>query len=88
MAQPLRAPDLGQTSPPRRPALSPGPRPNRLWIAVHLPAFPLEALARLSRRASAAAADTPAAAVQTGAAAVVEPQKGHLRVVVANDTAP
>ena len=47
----------------------------------------MEALACLSRRASEAAADTPAAAVHPGAAAVVEPQKGHLRVVVANATA-
>ena len=73
MAQPLRALYPGETSSPRRPALSPGPRPNRLWIAVHLPAFPLEALACLSRQAAAAAA--------------VELQKGHLRVVVANDAA-
>ena len=71
MAQPLKALHPGETSPPRQPALSPRPQPNRLWIAVHLPVFPLEALARRSRRPSA----------------VVEPQKGHLRVVVANDTA-
>lgn len=37
MAQPLRAPCSGETSPPRQPALSPRPRPKRLWIAVHLP---------------------------------------------------
>ena len=36
MAQPLRAPYPGETSPSRQPSLSPGPRPNRLWIAVHL----------------------------------------------------
>ena len=71
MAQPLKALHPGETSPPRQPALSSRPQPNRLWIAVHLPVFPLEALARQSRRPSA----------------VVEPQKGHLRVVVANDTA-
>ena len=87
MAQPLRALCHGETSPPRQPALAQRPRPNRLWIAVHLPAFPLEALARLSRRASAVTADTPAAAVHAGAVAVVEPQQGHLRVVVANDAA-
>ena len=60
MAQPLKALYLGETFPPRRPALSPRPWPNRLWIAVHLPAFPLEALARRSRQLSATAADTPA----------------------------
>jgi len=94
MAQPLKALHPGETSPPRRPALSPRPQSNRLWIAVHLPVFPLEALARrsgLATRTPAAqvqvAVDTPAAAVHAGAAAVVEPQKGHLRVVVANDTA-
>ena len=53
MAEPLKALYLGETSPPRRPALSPKPRPNRLWIAVHLPAFPLEALAVLNRSAEA-----------------------------------
>ncbi len=37
MAQPLRALYPGETSPPPRPSLSPGSRPNRLWIAVHLP---------------------------------------------------
>ena len=36
MAQPLRAPCFGETSPPRQPALSPRPQPKRLWIAVHL----------------------------------------------------
>ena len=44
MAQPLKALYPGEISPPRQPAFSPGPQPNRLWIAVHLPAFPLEAL--------------------------------------------
>ena len=53
MAQPLKALYPGETFPPRRPALSPRPRSNRLWIAVHLPAFPLEALAVLSRSAEA-----------------------------------
>ena len=43
MTQPLKALYIGQPSPPRHPAFSPGPRPNRLWIAVCLPAFSLQA---------------------------------------------
>ena len=39
MAQPLKALYIGQPSPPRHPAFSPKPQPNRLWIAVYLPAF-------------------------------------------------
>ena len=62
MAQPLKALYLGETSPPRRPALSPRLRPDRLWIAVHLPAFPLEALVRQSHQPSGTIAETPAAA--------------------------
>ena len=110
MVQPLKALHTGEASPPRQLAFSPGPRPNRLWVAVHLPALPLEALARRSQPSGAAAdapaaaihrggldkrhrilqgaaADAPAAAIHTRAAAVVEPQKGHPRVVVANGMA-
>ena len=50
MAQPLRAPCPGETSPPRQPALSPRPRPKRLWIAVHLPEVERQELVSLACR--------------------------------------
>lgn len=51
MARPLRAPCHGETSPPRQPAFSPGLRPNRLWIAVHLPEVGRRELVALACRA-------------------------------------
>ena len=51
MAQPLKALYLGETVPPRQPALLPGPQPNRLWIAVHLPEAEHRELVSLACRA-------------------------------------
>ena len=51
MAQPLRALYPGEASPPPRPSLAPGPRPNRLWIAVHLPKVEHRELVSLACRA-------------------------------------
>ena len=86
MAQSLRSLPLfpGESPPPSLPGNSPsGLHPglhlglqkaqqNQLWLAVHMPALPLEALS---------VPDTGPATV------VVEPRKGHLWIVVASERA-
>ena len=83
MAKPLRSLPLfpGESPPPPLPGSSPlglhqglhqRAWRNQLWLAVHMPTLPLEALS------------VPRAGPAT---VVVEPRKGHLWVIVANEKA-
>lgn len=52
---PRRAPAEAPPTPPARPPARSAPRAGRLWLALHLPAFPLEALCRVPARDGALA---------------------------------